>query len=308
MTPPVLTSDGSTFAGCIGRLAGCSATNPAAALDGASHVAINGTNLYVTALTAGTVSHFKLSGTGTATFLGRLDDLSGCKATTPASVLKDAIGVASTPKAVRRRRQRARILQVRFRRESALHRVHRPPRRLQSGHAAGAMTDVADVAVSGRRLLVTGLTGLNHFTLDSAGVPSFSGCIANQSGCTVPSPAQALNGAGQMAFSERPLRSCLVRFHVSHRLAATAALNLAGCIGDLRGRLTKPVDALDETAGAAVSGTNLYATGANNTGDIGAVSYLTIGAKREPQLRRLHRRSDWMHAGRRLVRSTSRSG
>src|SRR5262249_10915301 len=83
-----------TFAGCIGDLVGCTATNPSGALDGAEQVAVSGSNLYVAAATANAVSHFTLDAGGNPSFVGCVGDLSGCTATSPAGALDNASSVA----------------------------------------------------------------------------------------------------------------------------------------------------------------------------------------------------------------------
>lgn len=85
-----------TFAGCIGELAGCTATSPTAALDGAAHVAVtaDGRQLYATA--AGTVSHFAIDAAGNVSFNGCIGRRVGCVATNPTNALDGADGVAVT--------------------------------------------------------------------------------------------------------------------------------------------------------------------------------------------------------------------
>ena len=88
-----------TFAGCIGNLAGCTATNPAGALDGALDVTLSpdGKQLYAAAFLSDTVSHFTIDAGGNLTFAGCIGNLAGCTATSPAGALDSANGVSVSP-------------------------------------------------------------------------------------------------------------------------------------------------------------------------------------------------------------------
>lgn len=83
------------FDGCIGTLAGCTPTNPPGptnALDGASDLAISGSNLYAASHDADAVSHFTFPPSGGLTFQGCIGDNAGppaCTATPPATTALD---------------------------------------------------------------------------------------------------------------------------------------------------------------------------------------------------------------------------
>ena len=102
------------FAGCIGYVSGCTATNPAIALDSANAVAVaghtspagalhyadglavttDGRHLYTTS--GNVVSHFTIGPFGDLTFRGCIGDRPGCTGTYPAGALDVAHGVAVT--------------------------------------------------------------------------------------------------------------------------------------------------------------------------------------------------------------------
>ena len=130
---------------------------------------------------------------------------------------------------------------------------------------------------------------MSYFTLDSAGTPTFAGCIGNSSGstgCTSVNPSNALNGAGQMAFSGGNLYVAdSFGSNISHlTLASNGKPTFAGCIGDISGcTATNPAGALNVAAGVAAGGKTLYATGSSNSVDgPGAVSQLTLDSAGAP--------------------------
>lgn len=95
------TLDGSgnpTFSGCVGDFAGCVATNPAAALNGASAVAVtpDGKQLFAAGSDANAVSRLSLSASGAPTFSDCLGDQAGCTATHPGGALQGASALAFT--------------------------------------------------------------------------------------------------------------------------------------------------------------------------------------------------------------------
>ena len=86
-----------TFAGCIGNLAGCTATSPAGALDDAQDVTLSpdGKQLYAAGVNG--VSHFTIDAGGNLTFAGCIGNLAGCTATSPAGALNGAQDVTVSP-------------------------------------------------------------------------------------------------------------------------------------------------------------------------------------------------------------------
>jgi hypothetical protein len=275
-----------TFAGCVGDHQGCKATQPAGALDGASAVAVSGRNLYVAAFSGNAVSHFTLDAAGKPTFDGCIGDRSGCTQTNPADALDSADGVAV----------KGSNLYVTAGSEVSHLTLD------TSGHPtfdgcigdrtgctqtnpSGALDSVNGVTARGSTLYVSTLTGVSYLSLDQAGNPTFGGCIGERSGCGSVDPANALNGASQMAFKGANLYvaatfgSDVTRLH----LDVGGTPSFAGCIGtNSPCSSTNPATALSTAAGTAISGSHLYATGANNTGDTGDVSELALDASGVP--------------------------
>ena len=282
---------GLRFGGCVGDLSGCARTSTVGALDGAEAVAVSGSNVYVAAASGNALSHFRLDSAGKPSFVGCIGDLSGCAKTSPGGALDGASGVA-----VRRRNLYVNAGEAvsHFTLDSA----GDPSFVGCIGDLAGctAITNpnafdagTSSVVVRGSTLYVSSLPDVSYFTLDSAGTPTFAGCLGNSSGstgCTSVNPSNALNGAGQMAFSGGNLYVAdSFGSNISHlTLASNGKPTFAGCIGDISGcTATNPAGALNVAAGVAAGGKTLYATGSSNSVDgPGAVSQLTLDSAGAP--------------------------
>ncbi len=277
---------GLAFIGCVGDLTGCTATTPAGALDDAEQIAVHGSNLYVTAATAQAVSHFTLDSAGNPGFAGCVGELSGCTATSPAAALENPSGAAVSG-------QNLYVVSANgalshFKLDSA----GSPSFAGCVGPVAGctatspseALLNANDVAVRPGSLYVATLFGLSYFKLDSAGNPSFVGCISTHvSGCTSVSPVNALNGAGAMAFSAGNLYVAdSYGSNVSHfKLATNGKPTFAGCIGKETGCTSG--GALTVATGVAVKGQSLYASsGSNSIDGPGAVNQLSLSSAGTP--------------------------
>src|SRR5262249_20141557 len=129
----------------------------------------------------------------------------------------------------------------------------------------------------------TALETLSYFTLDAAGNPTFVGCMGNQTGCTATNPANALIGAGAMAFSGSNLYVAdSFQSNVSHlTLASDSTPTFAGCSGSRPG--CTPGCALTGAEGAATVGQNLYASSSSNSiGGSSEVNHFTLDAAGTP--------------------------
>ena len=202
-----------TFDGCIGIDEGCTATNPATALNGADSVAMSadGSSVYVTAnsganggILTGLIDEFsRNTSTGVLTFQGCLGDGAGspCTETNPADALgePESVAVSADGKNV---------------------------------YVAATFEGVIDV-----------------FSRSSTGALAFAECIGSEVGpCTPTGPADALGGAESVALSADGT-SVYVGSEDSldmfSREPSTGALTYKSCIGeDKRLHATTPADAV----------------------------------------------------------------
>lgn len=85
---------GLIFAGCIGNLAGCTPTNPTAALNGAQSLAMSGSHLYAASFDGNNLTHFTVQADGGLIFAGCIGNLAGCSPTNPGAALNRAYDLA----------------------------------------------------------------------------------------------------------------------------------------------------------------------------------------------------------------------
>jgi 6-phosphogluconolactonase (cycloisomerase 2 family) len=284
------------FAGCIGDHAGCTATYPAAALDGANAVAVVGNQVYATSgspvfptdTEGDVVSHFTMDLAGNLTFRGCIGHRPGCTATSPATALDGANAIAASPD--------GRQLYVTSGSGDVVsHFTIDPAGNLSFRGCIGNLpgctptnpsnalewADGVAITSDGRQLYATASFDgvVSHFTIDPAGNLSYADCIGDLTGCSPTYPAEALLGADAVAVT--PDGSQLYATSnsenvVSHFTIDPAGnLSFAGCIGDRPGcTATYPASALDGADAVAITsdGRQLYA--ASDLGNV--VSHFTI--------------------------------
>jgi DNA-binding beta-propeller fold protein YncE len=293
-----------TFRGCIGDMPGCTATSPAAALDGAWQIAASpdGSQLYATSGIGSDVSHFTIDPAGNLTFAGCIGNLPGCTPTSPAAALHAASGVAVTPDG---RQLYAASVYGNVVSHFTIDPAGNPSfagcigdlAGCTATSPAGALDGAHNVAITpdGAHLYVasegqSGVPGGNavsHLTIDSAGNLSFAGCIGDLAGCTPTSPINALDGAsavvvtpdGSHLYATSYLGNVVSHFQID----PFGNLGFAGCIGDRPGcTTTSPAGALDgaETVAVTTDGRHLYVASGGRSGMPGgnAVSHFTIGS------------------------------
>lgn len=274
-----------TFVGCNGSQTGCSATNPAGALNSLTALAVSGNNLYVSTQNGADLSHFRLDTTGNPTFVGCLGSLSGCKPTHPASVLADA-------RAMRIIGQHLYVAGQNGLSDMKLDSSGNPTLASCVGSISGctaptpsgALDSGEGIAVSGKNMYVASVGGdVSHLTLDESGSPTFKGCVGNLSGCTATNPATALYGVNGLALDGHNLYATSeFGAGLTHlTIDASGQLTFAGCLGSLSGCTSiAPASALDSSGGVAVGKTGgvsyLYVSGSND------LSHLTLDASGNP--------------------------
>jgi DNA-binding beta-propeller fold protein YncE len=275
-----------TFAGCIGDLAGCTATNPATALEGGQGVAVDGLQLY--SVSSAAVSHFTLDTAGNANFAGCIGIQPGC---TPAPFI-GANAVTVTPDGKQLYTTTEEYIggavshytidaagNLTF--AGCIGRVTSAS--CTSTFPPGALDGAEGVAVTadGRQLYATSEQGnvVSHFRIDAAGNLIFAGCIGDLAGCTSTNPASVLDDATSVIVTSdgKQLYATSASYHgsaISHFTIDTAGnLTFAGCIGTESG--CTPNGALGRANRLAVTpdGAHLYATSGAN-----AVSHFRIDA------------------------------
>ena len=282
-----------TFDGCVGNLSGCTATTPTGALNGAEGVAVSGTNVYVAAGSRQRAQSFH-AGFGGQSDICRLHRGSLRVHRNNSRRRAGQCGRVGDQRTqpVRDRWRRGQPLHARLGGDPELRGLYRNPVRMY-GHQPNHRVHWRRLRPGGERKQPVCRRAqerqLPH-ARDSAGNPSFVGCIGGATGCTPVSPSNALNGAGRMALSGSNLYVAdSFASNVSHlTLASNGTPTFAGCIGNNSGcTTTTPAGALDVAAGVAAStkGQNLYATGSSNSAPgPGAVSQLTLDAAGNPSL------------------------
>ncbi len=188
---------GLVYAGCIGRLAGCNAVVPAAALDGAEAVTVVGSQLYATSYGStlpgsitdglGAVSHFRIDAAGNPVYAGCIGNFPGCTATSPAQAVSKPAALAADGGQLYVASYSAGTIS-RFTIDATGNLTM----------TAGATGNAVAVAITGdgANVYVSAFTGtaISHFTVDVAGNLIYAGCIGNHPGCTAITTAGALSG------------------------------------------------------------------------------------------------------------------
>ena len=262
------------FLGCIGKLAGCTPTSPADALEFSVDpvASADGRHLYVTGQVADAVSHFTVDAAGKPTFAGCVGALAGCTPTNPVGALDGASGLA--------RSADGKHLYAAARNSDAISHLTldaagNPTFAGCVGNLAGCgSTNPADALDSAYEVTTTadgnnlyaaalGANTVSHFKLDGTGTPTFFGCIGNHAGCTSTLPSGALNGAADVASTsdgKHLYAAALSPGQISHfTIRPTGGLDFVGCIGALNGCApTSPVGGAHSLVLAA-DGKHLYA-------------------------------------------------
>ena len=279
-----------TYDGCYGYFTGCTQTNPEEALSGAAAVTVtpDGKHLYVASESKGAVSHLTIDAAGNLTFDGCVSNfLAGCTpfgasssavfealAVTPDGKYLYALSGFTAPGAVYQFViDPAGILLFTgcIGNEPTCVPVS-PPNMLYGG--TGLLVNPA-----GGNLYVSARHAVSYFRIGASGTLIYTGCIGNVTGCRVPSPAGALEGADGLAATSDGAHvyvpsesgSEVSRFGVD----ASGNLVFAGCTGELAGCAgTSLIHALDGAFAVAVSPNNTHLYVAGFEGD--DVSHFTI--------------------------------
>jgi hypothetical protein len=146
---------------------------------------------------------------------------------------------------------------------------------------ASALSSLTAIAVSGNNLYTSSQGGadLSHFKLDSAGNPTFVGCLGALSGCTQTNPAMALHDARAMLIVGQHLYVAGDDAFSDVTLDASGNPTLADCIGELSGcTAPDPSGAVDDVEGIAISGQNMYVASSANDD----ISRLTLDGSGAP--------------------------
>ena len=277
-----------SFSACYGAVSGCTATNPAGAIQQPAFVAVSpdSKNVYVASQGSNALSSFSRDpSTGALTMTGCLGQESGCTATTPPDAIDtpDAIAISPDGTSVYIVNSAASVLSL-FSRNTTTGALSftscwGPLSGCTAISPAGALEDPFTVAVSpdGRNVYVApDLQALDVFSRNaSTGSLSFTGCLGAYSGCTAVSPADAIDGVYSLAFtpdggslyaaSYNSGPSVLDQFS---RNTSTGALALESCVGGLSGCSSTgvPFGVTDYVRAVAVSpdGYNVY-TGTDNS-------------------------------------------
>jgi DNA-binding beta-propeller fold protein YncE len=279
-----------TFAGCIGDLAGCTATNPATALEGGQGVAVDGLQLY--SVSSAAVSHFTLDTAGNANFAGCIGIQPGC---TPAPFI-GANAVTVTPDG-----KQLYTTTEEYVGGAVSHYTIDAAGNLTFAGCIGRITSASctptfppgaldgaegvAVTADGKQLYATSEQGnvVSHFRIDGAGNLIFAGCIGDLAGCTSTNPASVLDDATNVIVTPdgKQLYAASASYHgsaISHFIIDAAGnLTFAGCIGTESG--CTPNGTLGWTYRLAVTpdGAHLYATSGTTSGTR-AVSHFRIDA------------------------------
>jgi DNA-binding beta-propeller fold protein YncE len=284
---------GLTFVSCTGQIHGCGWTQPPDLLNGLNTLVMtpDGKNLYTVGSTGYAVSHFLIDTAGNLTFDGCIGNNpdGGC-AGISAGTISGADVLAVTPDgrnlyATSSQSGGTSVYHFAIDGAGNLHfggctGTYGGCRPVSTGGALnGAASMVA--APDGRNLYLAASVGnaVSRFKIDGTGNLLFAGCTGDQPGCTVTSPAGALDGANALAatsdgaglYAAGGKGSVIVHFTFD----AFGNLVFAGCTGELGGCTgTRIIHALDGADALAVTqdSTQLYAAGF--TGD--DISHFTI--------------------------------
>lgn len=144
---------------------------------------------------------------------------------------------------------------------------------------AGALNSASGLAVSGTHMYVTAGSVVSYFTLDSAGKPTFVGCIGNLTGCTATSPAGALGSSDRVQVHGSSLYVSAFQDVSYFTLNSSGVPSFGGCVGAVSGCTpVSPSNALNGANAMAVAGTNLYVAASFGSN----VSHFTLASDGTP--------------------------
>jgi hypothetical protein len=129
-------------------------------------------------------------------------------------------------------------------------------------------------------LYVAGGQQVSHFSLDTAGNPTFVGCVGNLSGCTAISNPSALNsGAGNVAVRGKSLYVSNLQGLSYFKLNSAGNPSFKGCFGGASGCTpVTPSNALNGAGAMAFTPGNLYVADSFGSN----VSHLTLASDGTP--------------------------
>ncbi len=206
---------GLSFVNCVGPLSGCSALPGApAAVDYSSAMVLSadGQHLYATSYgsdSVGNVSHFAVGGTGNLTFVGCVGNRAGCAPTVVATALGGATGVTFSPD------QKHLYIAADGGDTVSWMTLDAAGNPFFSGCVgrlgctpatpANALYGASNIVSSadGAHLYVGGRFGdtASHLVVDASGRPTFANCSGAVAGCAPIAPANALDGAADLALT-----------------------------------------------------------------------------------------------------------
>lgn len=262
-----------TFAGCLGNLAGCTATNPASAFSRVFGLALTSNNrhLYAAAHDGNNVSHLTVDTNGNLIFAGCMGSLTGCTSLPVTGALNSAYDVVITP-------NDQHIYTGSFSGALAHFTVGSTGNLTWAG-CVGTLPGCAtttppalssptglSVSADGQRLFVASYSAnaVGWLTLDGAGTPTFGGC-SGRPNCTPTTPAGALDGVLRVAAS--PIGNALYAVGYNSNTANNFSLGGGGvpafqnCNGPQTGcSPIAPAGALAQASGLAINpgGSQLY--------------------------------------------------
>lgn len=202
----LLATDGTpTFTGCVGNLAGCTATTPASALLGARGVTVarDGSHVYVGADPA--LSYLAVGATGSLTFSGCMGSLKGCAVPSLATAVDDAHALAISADGHHLFAGAQAVSQL------TLSAAGVPTFAGCTGNLTGCTaTTPANALTNATAVVPAPVTGgvyvaagdvVSHLAVNSDGSLAFRGCIGALAPCSATLPGAALNGAAGLALA-----------------------------------------------------------------------------------------------------------
>lgn len=271
-----------TFAGCIGSLSGCTATNPTAALTGAVGIAWKSGHLYVSSLTSDTVSHLTINGAGGLVFANCVGPLAGCSGLPVSQAVADSYSMGLSADGTHLYATSFGSLVF----GDVAHFSVTGNGNLSwvgcIGNRAGCAPTTPANALVGATGLAIGPNGQSLYVasngadavawlgFDGGGNPQLMGCVG-KGGCTPVTPANALDGVFNLALSSDGAHMyavSLISDAASHlTVGANGSPAFAGCSGALSGCTPiAPANALDGASDLVLRPDRLYVASRSGNG------------------------------------------